>query len=82
MTNRILTEHAINVSDLKMNPMEALKAGHGEAVAVMRRTQMAFYLLPIEVYERLREIEEDQELLLIADSRKDEEMTMVDINEL
>lgn len=82
MTTRILTELAASISELKANPMKVAMSANGEAIAVLNRNEPAFYCVPAETYELLMDHIEDLELLRIAESRKDEESTRVDLNDL
>ena len=82
MTTRILTEAAASITELKANPMKVALSADGEPIAVLNRNETAFYCVPAAAYEVLMERIEDLELLVITDSRKDEETVRVNINDL
>lgn len=82
MTSRILTEAAASISELKANPMKVALSADGEPIAVLNRNEPAFYCIPAETYELLIDRLEDLELIALVESRKDEEVIKVDINEL
>ena len=82
MTTRILTESAASISELKANPMKVALSADGEPIAVLNRNEPAFYCVPAETYELLMDRVEDLELLLLAETRKNEKTVKVDLNEL
>ena len=51
-------------------------------MAVLNRNRPAFYCVPAEAYEALMDKLEDVELAAIVETRRDQEETEVDINEL
>ncbi len=81
-TNRILTDLSVGVSELKKNPMAIMSESEGQAIAVLNRNKPVFYAVPAELYEEMMDIIEDQELLKIVQSRKDEPRITVNLNEL
>ena len=82
MTNRILTEAAASISELKANPMKVALSAHGEAIAVLNRNEPAFYCIPAETYEFMMDHIEDLELLAIVEQRKNEASVKVSLNDL
>jgi antitoxin StbD len=82
MTNRILTETAASISELKANPMKVALSADGEAIAVLNRNEPAFYCIPAETYEQMIDHLEDLELMRIADQRKGEATIKVSLNDL
>lgn len=67
MNNIIHSRFVASVSDLKKNPMEVVNNGFGEAVAILNRNNPAFYCVPADMYERLMDLIEDKELLILAE---------------
>ncbi len=53
MTQEILTPHICSVSEFKFDPVGKTANGYGEAVAVLKRNQIAFYAVPPELYKEL-----------------------------
>ena len=69
MTELVLANTAASVSELKANPMSVLREGRGQPVAVLKRNQTAFYIVPADLYEQLIELADDRELNALAESR-------------
>ena len=82
MAHVILAEIAASVSELKKNPMGTVASGEGAAIAILNHNQPAFYCVPADTYEAMMERLEDIELNAIADSRADEAIVKVSINDL
>ena len=82
MAHHVLTETTASVSELKRNPMGTVAAGEGFAVAILDRNEPAFYCVPAKAYEALMDKIEDMELNALADSRSNEAVIKVSINEL
>ena len=68
MPNIILTDISASVSELKKNPMATVNAGDGYPVAILNRNQPAFYCVPAELYEKILDALDDQELLIDTNS--------------
>ena len=81
-TKEILSDICVSVTELKKNPMAAVRAGEGFPVVVLNHNQPAFYCVPAEAYEALMDKLEDIELNKIADSRQGQERVKVDIDDL
>lgn len=82
MTHLVLTETTASVSELKKNPMGTVAAGDGAPVAILNRNQPAFYCVPAKAYEALMDKLEDLELNALADSRKDQPVIKVRLDDL
>ena len=82
MVHTVLADVTTSISELKKNPMAVVEQGGGFPVAVLNRNRPAFYCVPAEAYEALMDKLEDIELAAIVETRKDQEETEVDINEL
>ncbi|MCU8651902.1 type II toxin-antitoxin system Phd/YefM family antitoxin, partial [Escherichia coli] len=63
MPSIILSDTSASVSELKKNPMATVSAGEGYPVAILNRNQPAFYCVPAELYERMLDALDDQELV-------------------
>ncbi len=71
MPNIILSDTSASVSELKKNPMATVNAGEGYPVAILNRNQPAFYCVPAELYERMFDALDDQELVkLVTEPRQ------------
>ena len=82
MSNLILAQITASVSELKKNPMGTVAAGEGFPVAILNRNTPAFYCVPAKAYEALLNKLEDLELNALADSRKDQAVVRVRLDEL
>lgn len=82
MTHLVLTETTASVSELKKNPMGTVAAGDGAPVAILNRNEPAFYCIPAKAYEALMDKLEDFELNALADSRKDQPVINIRLDEL
>lgn len=82
MASLILAEMAASISELKKNPMGTVAAGEGAPVAILNRNEPAFYCVPAKAYEALMERLEDAELNALADSRLNETVIKVKLDDL
>ena len=82
MPHQILAATAVSVSELKKNPMGAVAAGEGFAVAILNRNEPVFYCVPAKAYEAILERLEDFELNAIADAREGQTVHKVALDDL
>ncbi|RZG43544.1 type II toxin-antitoxin system Phd/YefM family antitoxin [Acinetobacter wuhouensis] len=82
MNNIIFSRFVSSISELKKNPMEVVNNGFGEAVAILNRNNPAFYCVPAELYERMMDLIEDQELLKLAEQVDTQKTVKVSIDDL
>ena len=82
MPNRILTEVAASISELKANPMRVVSSGDGLPIAVLNRNEPAFYCVPARAYEAMMDLIDDIELLEIVKARATEEAVKVSMGDL
>lgn len=82
MVSVVLAEITASVSELKRDPMGTVAAGDGAPVAILNRNEPAFYCVPAKAYEAMLERLEDIELNAIADSRVDEPVIKVTLDDL
>jgi len=80
MANTILTDTSASVSELKKNPMATVSAGDGYPVAILNRNQPAFYCVPAELYERMLEVMDDQELVKLVAERREQPLHDIDLD--
>lgn len=62
--------------------MEVVNNGFGEAVAILNRNNPAFYCVPADMYERMMDLIEDQELIKLAKQVGTEDTVKVTIDDL
>jgi antitoxin StbD len=55
MPHQIFCSMSVSIDELKHNPMAAVDAGAGDAVVVFSDDQPAFYCVPSELFEALRQ---------------------------
>lgn len=80
MPNIILTDTSASVSELKKNPMATVNAGDGFPVAILNRNQPAFYCVPAELYEKMLDALDDQELVKLVAERSSQQLHDVDLD--
>ncbi|EFP3680334.1 type II toxin-antitoxin system Phd/YefM family antitoxin [Salmonella enterica] len=80
MANIILSDTSASVSELKKNPMATVNAGDGYPVAILNRNQPAFYCVPAELYEKMLDALDDQELVKLVAERSNQQLHDVDLD--
>ncbi|MBN3196870.1 type II toxin-antitoxin system Phd/YefM family antitoxin [Pectobacterium versatile] len=80
MPNIILSDTSASVSELKKNPMATVNAGDGLPVAILNRNQPAFYCIPADLYEKMLDALDDQELVKLVGERKNQPLVEVDLD--
>ncbi|MGR7122122.1 type II toxin-antitoxin system Phd/YefM family antitoxin [Klebsiella aerogenes] len=80
MPNIILSDTSASVSELKKNPMATVNAGDGYPVAILNRNQPAFYCVPAELYEKMLDALDDQELVKLVTERSNQRLHDVDLD--
>ncbi|MCL6331392.1 type II toxin-antitoxin system Phd/YefM family antitoxin [Pectobacterium carotovorum subsp. carotovorum] len=80
MPNIILSDTSASVSELKKNPMATVNAGDGLPVAILNRNQPAFYCIPADLYEKMLDALDDQELVKLIGERKKQPLVDVDLD--
>ena len=81
MPSIILSDTSASVSELKKNPMATVSAGEGYPVAILNRNQPAFYCVPAELYERMLDALDDQELVKLVTERSSQPLHDVDLGD-
>lgn len=81
-THLILADVCAGISELKKNPMAVVAQGDGAPVAIMNRSEPAFYAVPAEAYEALLDKLEDLELAVIVQARMDQPEIEVSLDDL
>ncbi|MDP0908160.1 type II toxin-antitoxin system Phd/YefM family antitoxin, partial [Klebsiella pneumoniae] len=76
--NIILSDTSASISELKKNPMATVSAGDGFPVAILNRNQPAFYCIPAELYEKMLDAMDDQELAKLVSERSNQQLLDVD----
>ncbi|MBM7341871.1 MULTISPECIES: type II toxin-antitoxin system Phd/YefM family antitoxin [Erwiniaceae] len=80
MPHLILSDTSASVSELKKNPMATVNAGEGYPVAILNRNQPAFYCVPAELYEKILEALDDNELVKLVTERSNQPLIDVDLD--
>lgn len=81
-THLILADVCAGISELKKNPMAVVAQGDGAPVAIMNRSEPAFYAVPAEAYEALLDKLEDLELAAIVQARMDQPEIEISLDDL
>ena len=80
MPNSILSDTSASISELKKNAMATVSAGDGFPVAILNRNQPAFYCIPAELYEKMLDALDDQELAKLVSERSNQRLLDVDLD--
>lgn len=80
MPHIILSDTTASISELKKNPMATVSAGDGFPVAILNRNQPAFYCVPAELYEKMLDALDDQELIKLVAERSNQPLFDVDLD--
>lgn len=80
MPGIILSDTSAGVSELKKNPMATVSAGEGYPVAILNRNQPVFCCVPAELYERMPDALDDQELVKLVTERSSHPLHDVDLD--
>jgi len=70
MTNQVLSEAKVSISEFKKNPEAAVDSGQGFPIAVLNQNKPIFYCVPAEVYEDMVDRLDDQELVALFQRAK------------
>lgn len=81
-THLILADVCAGISELKKNPMAVVEQGDGAPVAIMNRSEPAFYAVPAAAFEALMDKLEDMELAALVRERENEPEIEVNIDDL
>jgi len=77
---RILSRYTASISELKRNPAALLRKAAGEPIAILNHNSPTAYLVPVEVYEAMYEIIEDEELAEVVRKRLAMQETPIDVD--
>ena len=79
MTAFIYADTTASISELKKNPSATVRSGAGFPVAVLNRNKPEFYCIPSELYERMLEYIDDNELISLVKERQNEPLVDIDL---
>lgn len=79
---RIYSEIATSISELKANPMDVIRRAEGEPVVVLNRNTPAFYCIAPELYESMLEALDDMALRHLVEKRVGEKEIKVKLGDL
>lgn len=80
MPHIILSDTTASISELKKNPMATINAGDGYPVAILNRNQPAFYCVPAELYEKMLDALDNQQLVKLVHERSQQPLVDVDLD--
>jgi antitoxin StbD len=79
---RVNADLAVSITDLKKNPNAVMKVAEEEAVAVLNHNKVVGYIVSAAAWEYAQDLYEDIRLADIADERRNDPVTKVDISDL
>jgi antitoxin StbD len=82
MTQAILADVAASITELKKNPMAAVRSAEGHAVAILNHNKAEFYCVPAELYEQMLDRLDDIALADIIRKREGQKEIEVDLDDL
>lgn len=73
-----------SISELKKNPTKLINDSNGKPIAILNHNTAAAYLIPVETFERLMDLIDENELYKVVEQRLSSpfESIKVDIDEL
>lgn len=69
-----------SISELKKNPTKVINDSHGQPIAILNHNTAAAYLIPVETYEWMMELLDDNELTKIVEHRLSSPFKSVKVN--
>jgi len=69
-----------SISELKKNPSKLINDSEGSPVAILNHNTAAAYLVPVELFEKMMEMLDDNELQNIVSKRLSDNSTPVKVN--
>jgi antitoxin StbD len=82
IVQRIEADVVVGITDLKRNPMVAVKAAESQPVAILNHAKVVGYLVSPEAWERMLECLEDLEDLEAIEAQRDEPTVAVTLDDL
>jgi antitoxin StbD len=86
MPHKIHAKVTASVTELKKDPMRTVAAAKGGAVAILNRSEPAFYCVPAAEYEAMMEVLtealENAELNAVAEARTGQRKVPVSLDDL
>lgn len=79
---RVETQIAVSVSDLKKSPSAVMDNADGETVAVLNHNRVMAYMVPAAAYEAMVDRLDDLALVETIRSRADEKPVPVSLDDL
>lgn len=79
---RLVTQMAVSVSDLKKSPGAVMDGADGEAVAILNHNKVMAYMVPARAYEAMIERLDDLALIDVIRDRADEKPVRVSLDDL
>ncbi|KTC83843.1 type II toxin-antitoxin system prevent-host-death family antitoxin [Legionella brunensis] len=69
-----------SISELKKNPTKLINDAHGKPVAILNHNTAAAYLIPVETFEKLMDLVDENELHKIVEQRLSAPFTSIKVN--
>lgn len=80
----LFTTQVASISELKKNPTKLINDSNGKPIAILNHNTAAAYLIPVETFERLMDLINENELYKVVEQRLSSpfKFIKVDIDEL
>ncbi len=80
----LLATQVASISELKKNPTKLINEAHGRPIVILNHNTAAAYLIPVETFEKLMDLVDDNELQKIVKQRLSSPFNSIklDINDL
>lgn len=82
MTDFLLSNVTVGLSEFKDNPVKAVSHAHGEPLTILNRNKVAFYCLAPETYENIIDRLEEIEIKHLLKERENDEEIEVNLHDL
>lgn len=74
------TNLAINITELKKDPMAFLKKARGKSVPIMNRKALVAYLVPAKAYAKMLDKLDDYELAKVVNQRRKQQDQAISVS--
>jgi antitoxin StbD len=78
--DQIYARLAVSVSELKKNPTALLNQAEGQPIAMLNHNKPIAYIVPAELYEKIMDAIENDELVTLAKSRLSEKSKAIKVD--
>ncbi|MBA3535911.1 MAG: type II toxin-antitoxin system prevent-host-death family antitoxin [Tatlockia sp.] len=76
----LFANQVASISELKKNPSKLIQDAHGKPIAILNHNTAAAYLIPVETYELLMDLVDENELEKVVEQRLLKPFTSIKVN--